>query len=82
MMSFTYNDIVSYLTPPWLSYQIRFWDPIQNSTGRGSIEPKQDFWAYGSLTCHVAPYTKVSCLFIKHLLTCGFVTVDGTEKLC
>ena len=27
-------------------------------------------------------YTKVSCLFIKHLLTCGFVTVDGTEKLC
>ena len=25
---------------------------------------------------------KVSCLFRKHLLICGFVTIDGTEKLC
>ena len=24
----------------------------------------------------------VSCLFTKHFLTCGFVTVNGTEKLC
>ena len=24
----------------------------------------------------------VSCLFTKHLLTCGIETVDGTEKLC
>ena len=31
-------------TPSWWSYQIRFFDTIQNSTGRGSIEPKQNFF--------------------------------------
>ena len=30
----------------------------------------------------VAHYTMKFFFYIKHLLTCGFVTVDSTEKLC
>ena len=70
------------LTPSWRSYQIRFFDTIQNSTGRGLIEPKQNFFTLWEPFGHVVPYTKVSCLFTKHLLTCGMETVGGTEKLC
>merc|ERR1711894_854589 len=29
-----------------------------------------------------SPHFMVSCLFTKHILTCGYVTVDGEEKLC
>ena len=29
-----------------------------------------------------SPHFMVSCLFVKHLLTCGIITVDGPEKLC
>ena len=36
------HGVRMYITPPWPSNQIRFFDPIQNPTGRGSIEPKQN----------------------------------------
>ena len=49
---------------------------------------KKDSFGYGDFDSKLgfsAPrnfYLMVSCLFKKHLLTCGFITVHGTEKLC
>ena len=52
-----------------------------NSSLRSSIGPKKKFITYGEVAPRKFVY-KVSCLFTKYLLTCGFVTIDGTEKLC
>ena len=48
----------------------------KDSFGYGDFDSKLGF----SVPCNF--YLMVSCLFKKHLLTCGFITVHGTEKLC
>ena len=69
-------------TPLWLSYQIRFFDPSGDILAEVQLGLNKTFKPMVPTSDLENPYTKVSCLFIKHLLTSGFITVDGTEKLC
>ena len=69
-------------TPPWPSYQIRFFDPSGDILAEVQLGLNKTFKPMVPTSDLENPYTKVSCLFIKHLLTSGFITVDGTEKLC
>ena len=75
------NFNCTYITPPSDGDQTRFLTTIQNSSVRGSIEPKKTFKPM-VVIFQVAHYTMKFFFYIKHLLTCGFVTVDSTEKLC
>ena len=42
----------SHVTPGWWSYQIRFFDTIQNSTGRGSIDDELQTLFSTPLICY------------------------------
>ena len=68
---------------PWLKcYQLQFNFPIQGlltKKTRLGMETSIPSWDFQYKKFHKY---EVSCLFIKYLLTCGFVTIDGTEKLC
>ena len=68
--------------PSLKSYQIRFFDPSGDILAEVQLDLNKTFKHMVPTSDLENPYTKVSCLFIKHLLTSGFITVDGTEKLC
>ena len=68
--------------PSLKSYQIRFFDPSGDILAEVQLGLNKTFKPMVPTSDMENPYTKVSCLFIKHLLTSGFITVDGTEKLC
>ena len=68
--------------PSLKSYQIRFFDPSGDILAEVQLDLNKTFKPMVPTSDMENPYTKVSCLFIKHLLTSGFITVDGTEKLC
>ena len=71
------------LMHPWLKcYQLQFNFPIQGlltKKTRLGMETSIPSWDFQYKKFHKY---EVSCLFIKYLLTCGFVTIDGTENLC
>ena len=68
---------------PWLAKQSnQVFRHRKRYFSRGSSQPKLNFFINGNNSDRFLPTTKVSCLFTKHLLTCGIETIDGTEKLC
>ena len=71
-----------HLTPGWWNNQ-----PQNLKTHKNGIWHRLN-WTYKKLVIQwICLYEKfhrssVSCLFTKHLLTCGFLTIDGRENLC
>ena len=74
--------ISSLSTPVWWNNQ-----PQNLKTHNNGIWHRLN-WTYKKLVIQwICLYEKfhrssVSCLFTKHLLTCGFLTIDGRENLC
>ena len=77
LCSISYTQVC---TPPGRTIKPGFSIPAIIRLAEAQLGLYKTFKPMGTILTS-SPHFMVSCLFTKHILTCGFVTVDGTEKL-
>ena len=82
-MQYEFKFYINVCVPPLPQMEIKpgFWPPSKIQVAGAQLSLKKTFKPM-VVIFQVAHYTMKFFFYIKHLLTCGFVTVDSTEKLC